>query len=688
MTSSQDTICTLCFETFKNPVILNCGHNLCEPCLKRAEALYKALQTLEPPKKNQKTGNKDSSEPCIACPLCGKVTPVKDCRPNITLRNVLSLRKNAAVLELSKDGSGSLGSSGELDKSVCGFCKGPATVYCAFCGPLCQEHSDFLHVKGPLHSHELSTTPLNVVKSIKQAFAEANGGATSVSTTVLPLCKDHGKQMELFCSKCETLVCSHCILIGDHKGHECSNVTQAFKKTNERIDELLAKIKEMAPECETLVKSYERLRSGAESEHEQARATVKEAFRQFRELVDESQASAEKEVEELFKNFTETVESRTVSLHALSEECSLIQKSADSPAAKNELIRYTLFKSLKSLADHLSVVSSAKVPDDATICQVDVNKALMKKDGLGLVKVRSTFRLGCGRVLFYNISFDGLDATRSTGSEIATGNNTSHDGGAIYDPIRRIILSVSGNFNNGRNVKITTMTDGTHGETALRTDVIPFGNHGQYPIFDGSQYTYFLQSEDDGNNSIGRLDMDTMEFERLPSLPTSSFREFCRGCFQNGNIYALDRELNVREFNTTERTWRTLRCSVPRPGCLMADPAEPNIIYCLCTDGNGLFRIDIAEEERTHYHDTPSNFSLGANGEAVLVRVSPTEFLIFCGLSGGWHCYSSERERWINLHHWRNVRNGSGHLVIVPDGPTAFYHVDDSERWDMVPLGH
>jgi len=314
------------------------------------------------------------------------------------------------------------------------------------------------------------------------------------------------------------------------------------------------------------------------------------------------------------------------------------------------------------------------------------SKGLLNKDKLGLVKVRSTFRLGCGRALFYNIDFDALEGTRSSGSDIATGNNTSHDGGAIYDPIRRIILSVSGNYNNGRNLKVTRMTDDTHGETTLMPDVVTFGTHGQYPVYDGQQYVYFFQSEDDGNNSLGRVDLDTMTFERLPSLPTSSYREFCRGCCQNGNIYMLDRELNVREYNTTERSWRTLRCTMPRPGCMMTDPAEPNHIYCMCTDGRGLFRIDIAEESQTHIQDSPSNFSLGANGESLLARVSPTDFVIFCGLSAGWHAYSSERRRWVHLRNWRNVRNGSGHIVIIPEGPRIFYHVDDSERWDTVNL--
>jgi len=70
-----------------------------------------------------------------------------------------------------------------------------------------------------------------------------------------------------------------------------------------------------------------------------------------------------------------------------------------------------------------------------------------------------------------------LETTTSCISTIPTGENTTHDGGAIYDPVRKIILSVSGTFNNGRNIKVTRMSDGTHGSTSTR-DVIPFGTHG------------------------------------------------------------------------------------------------------------------------------------------------------------------------------------------------------------------
>jgi len=687
MASSQDTICTLCFETFKNPLLLKCGHSLCEPCVKRAEGLYSALNTLEPPSKKKDKKDAAPAGPSLACPLCGKVTLVSDAKPNITLRNVLSLRQNAAVLELPKDGAAAAAAESSAE-GVCGFCKGPAVVYCAFCGPLCQEHSDFLHVKGPLRSHELSKSPIGVVKTVKEAFAEVNGGAAAAeaNTMVLPLCKDHGKQMELFCSKCETLVCSHCILIGEHKGHECSNVVQAFKKTNERVEELLGKIKQMAPECDALSQGYDRLSSGAEKEHEAARATVRDAFKQFREIVDECQVKTENEVDEIFKSFKDTVTSRTVSLRSLRQECELIQKSADTTAARNDLIRYTLFKSLKNLVEHLSVVSSMKVPDDATICQVDVKKNLLDKDKFSLVNVRSAFRMGLGRVIYYNINFDALEGTRNVTSEIRTGNDTSHDGGAIYDPVRRLILSVSGNYNNCRNLKITRMTDDTHGETTLMPDVIPFGGHGQYPVYDGRQFTYFFQSEDGPNNSLGRVDLDTMAFERLPELPRSSYREFCRGCCQGGNIYIVDRELNVWEFNTDTRTWRQLRCTLPRPCCFMADPADPNVFYAICTDGRGVFAVNIQEESCAQAFDTPSNFSLGANGEAVLVRTSPSEFIMFSCLSAGWHAYSSERRRWVHLDHWRNTRNGSGHLVIIPEGPRAFYHVDDTARWELVDL--
>jgi len=683
MASSQDTICTLCFETLKNPLILKCQHNLCEGCVQRAVALYKAFQTLEPP--NKKKEESKSDVPSLACPLCGVVSTVEECRPNITLRNVLGLQQNMAVLEIP--GAAAASAAEASDKSnVCGFCKGPATVFCAFCGPLCQEHSDYLHVKGPLHNHSLSKTPIEVVKSIKEAMGVSSSEDADASSIVLPLCKDHGKQMELFCSKCECLVCPHCILIGEHHDHECVSVLKAFEKTNQRIDDLLKQIKEKAPQCEELVKGYQRLGSGADKEYEESKKTVVDSFAQFRKIVDECEAKSLADLDEIFKSFKTTVESRSTSLNALSEECRLVEKSSETSAAKNDLIRYTLFKSLKNLADHLSVVASAQVPEDAKICNVEVSKQLLDKEKFSLVKLRSMFRMGLGRVIFYNIEWDALPASHNERSEINTGNNTSHDGGAIYDPVRRMILSVSGNYNNGRNLKISRLVDESHGETTLMPDVVPFGTHGQYPLFDGRQFTYFLQSEDGDNNNFGRVDMDTLAFERLPSLPTGSFREFASGCCHNGMVYVIDRDLNIRVFNPDSTEWRTTHVSVPRPGRLMSDPTTPNTIYCLCCDGRGLFRIDVEAETSEHISDSPSNFSLGANGEAFLARVSPSEFIIFAGLSAGWHAYSLERNTWVRLPNWRNVRNGSGHLVIVPEGPTALYHVDDSDRWEMVAL--
>jgi len=284
------------------------------------------------------------------------------------------------------------------------------------------------------------------------------------------------------------------------------------------------------------------------------------------------------------------------------------------------------------------------------------------------------------------INFEAVQRTRSVTSEISTGDSTSHDGGAIYDPIRRIILSVSGNYNNGRNLKITRMTDETHGGTTLMTGIIPYGTHGQYPVYDGHKYTYFFQSEDGGNNRLGRVDMETMTFEALTSLPSSSYAEFCRPCFQNDRIYALDGDYHVREYNVQSNSWRTTQITAPSKGYLLADPADLNCIYCLCNDSRGLFRIDLAKESISHVCDTPSSFGLGANGEAVLVRVTPSEFLIFAYLSGGWHVYSSESKRWAPIPNWRGTKNGSGHFLICPEGPRAFYHVDGSDKWDTVNL--
>ena len=155
---------------------------------------------------------------------------------------------------------------------------------------------------------------------------------------------------------------------------------------------------------------------------------------------------------------------------------------------------------------------------------------------------------------FYNcnywicpLDFNKVIETKNYKSNISIGNNQTHDGGAIFDDRRRIMVSTSGNYNNGKNLKLTSINDdkkNINGQTKLYEHVIPFSTHGSYPIFDGEKFIYFFESESGNNNRFGRINIDEIpdNFTELQSIP-NKFKEYSSAVFHFGKIF-VENEYN------------------------------------------------------------------------------------------------------------------------------------------------
>ena len=278
-----------------------------------------------------------------------------------------------------------------------------------------------------------------------------------------------------------------------------------------------------------------------------------------------------------------------------------------------------------------------------------------------------------------------IPQSRNSTSEIDVGEKSTHDGGAIYDNTRKIILSVSGYFNNGRSIKVTRMKDNTHGTTEIYLNVIPFGTHGQYPVYDGTLYTYFFESESGSNNHFGRLKMDTLTFESLPSLPYSQFSEFSGGCFHNGKIYILNKELYLCQYTVENQSWNTLSLKLPTKGSLMNNPSDSINIYCIF-EGQRFSYINLTTNTITDICTPPVKYSFSTNYEHYLFNTEDFGYFVFATFITHWYVYSSLNNKWYRLSNWKNIIDSSSHLVIIPDGPIAYYHVRDCSHWEMVPL--
>jgi len=340
---------------------------------------------------------------------------------------------------------------------------------------------------------------------------------------------------------------------------------------------------------------------------------------------------------------------------------------------------------LSDLNAVMGIVSGMSVPDEESkICSVKRNLDMSDKSFVPM-SVRQMFRWYSGASHKYDINLMTLRGSSSFGTTIGAVEDTSHDGSAFYDPERNIIVAVSGNGNNCRDVMITHLSEGLHGETRRHENLIPFGSHGQYPIFDGVRFAYFCQSEDDDDNRFGRLDLDELTFEELAQFP-GTFKEFCSGCCVLGKIYVVGDDDGLYEYNPAENVWTRTPLNIASECRLLSDPLGEGHMYVLEDDEHGFYSVDVEDFTKTLITNPEHSFDLNQNGEALVVALPDQSRILFTSLSDTWYCYLFETDEWIRLAGWEDVRNGSAHLVIVPDGPTALYHIDDHPNWTGVRL--
>jgi len=557
---------------------------------------------------------------------------------------------------------------------------------CAFCGPLCSNHSDFLHVTGPMRSHDVRKIEPGVKpKELDDLRLLKESGESSK----MPVCFEHKKRCEFFCQQCNALVCWHCVCIGEHKGHRCISVSELFRNMSSELAKIVKEIREGAPRCAELLKGFEMLESKADEEHKATVEEVDKFFNAAHDALEQKRKEVLEQVDGVYKEFFGTVVHRKNALKTLYTKCDdfLEKNAAEDSIPKDKIEQYTLFRTLCELNSVVNIVAKTNPPDEKSkICCVSY-KDFFSGKSFRPARVRQAFKWGVSHFYTCDINLDRLAGTSSTASAIPTVERSSHDGAALYDQQRNIILAVSGNGNNCRNVAITHLTDAMHGETEVHADLIPFNSHGQYPIYDGVEYVYFLESEgEDEDVRFGILNLDTLTFEALPDC-THGFKEFCSGCCVAGKIYVVDNDDHMEEYDPKSNLWIQTPLLFHGECRLLADPVEEDSMFMLEYGTRGLSQIDLATFTTSIVSAPEHEFDLSENGEALIVALPNGTRALFTFLSGYWYCYLFERNTWIELEHWKEARNGSAHLVIIPEGPTALYHVDEESEWTAVNLG-
>ncbi|KAM5127395.1 E3 ubiquitin/ISG15 ligase TRIM25-like [Mantella aurantiaca] len=211
---SAELECSICLDTYKDPVTLKCGHNFCRVCIDRM------LDTQE-------------ESGCYSCPECrGKFRERPALQRNITLCNIVE----NLFAQPNQPQSG----------VFCTYCVDspvPAVRSCLLCEvSLCDKHLR-VHKKSPEH---ILTDPTSSLENRK--------------------CSVHKKILEYYCTEDNTCVCVLCSLFGKHRGHQVQMFDEASRKKKETLRNVLQKLVTTREETEERVRSLQEHRRKVEEE--------------------------------------------------------------------------------------------------------------------------------------------------------------------------------------------------------------------------------------------------------------------------------------------------------------------------------------------------------------------------------------------------------------------------------------
>ncbi|XP_067386270.1 zinc finger protein RFP-like [Emydura macquarii macquarii] len=106
----EEATCPICLEYFREPVILECGHNFCRTCISQCW---------------------EGSDMGVSCPQCRETVQQRNLRPNRQLANVIEIAKRLSFQ--AAKGSGGEKVCGEHQEALKLFCKVDQIPICVVC---------------------------------------------------------------------------------------------------------------------------------------------------------------------------------------------------------------------------------------------------------------------------------------------------------------------------------------------------------------------------------------------------------------------------------------------------------------------------------------------------------------------------------------------------------------------------
>ena len=258
--------CGVCLQPYTRPKVLHCFHIFCEDCLQPLVKQTAQGQTVE-------------------CPHCRKATPLPT-NGVPDLQGAFFMSGYFDVLDILKKAS-------NPNKTKCDKCKQRnSSCFCRTCGFICDNCKE-AHATYPEHfsSH-------NVIGFDQLQVSGDTSNLVPPMKKTLQCPKHPNKELDLFCEKCEEIICRDCI-VRLHRDHPYDLVVDTFPKHKAEILASLQPVEQQVISLERALEVLDVRCTQIEQQCHTLETEVHDSFTQVRQVLEAKEKELSNQLQQM-----------------------------------------------------------------------------------------------------------------------------------------------------------------------------------------------------------------------------------------------------------------------------------------------------------------------------------------------------------------------------------------------------